>query len=185
MKALIPSEHIEQQIYLIRGHRVMVDSDLARIYGVSTIRLNQQVRRNHERFPGDFVFQMTKGEAESLRLQNAISKPGRGGRRYLPYVFTEHGALAAAFVLNSPVAVAAGIQIVRIFNRLRQLANTHKDLALALAKLEKIEHKVTDHDEQIQEIFDTIREIMTPPKEPPKQIGFRLPESGNSPTENK
>ena len=155
MKNLIPTDHIEQQIHQIRSHRVMLDADVAHIYGVSTMRLNQQVNRNRERFPEDFMFQLTKEEAAALRLQNAILKTSRGQhRKYLPYAFTEHGAVMLSAVLRTPVAVAASIQIVRAFNRLRQMARAHKDQAIALAELAR---RVAGHDEKFQAVFEVIR----------------------------
>lgn len=166
--ALIPSERIERSILLVRGHKVILDSDLAALYGVPTKRLNEQVRRNRLRFPADFMFQLTGREAAVLRSQFATSKPGRGGRRYRPYVFTEHGALMAATVLNSQVAVRVSLQIVRTFVRLRQLLATHAQLARKLAELEQ------KYDAQFKVVFDAIRELMTPPEpEPKRRIGFR------------
>ncbi|HAM35374.1 MAG TPA: DNA-binding protein [Elusimicrobia bacterium] len=173
MKHLIPADHIEQKIHLLRGHRVMLDSDLALIYGVTTKRLNQQVYRNKERFPADFMFRLTPEERDSLRLQIATLKTGRGQhQKYLPYAFTEHGAVMLSAVLRTPIAVSASIQIVRAFNRLRQMALAHKDLAVALAELAR---RVTGHDEQFQAVFDAIRELMDPPLKPRKQIGFTPP----------
>ena len=168
----VVTHDVDRLIYSIRGRRVMLDRDLARIYGVSTARLNQQVNRNKARFPDDFMFRLTKSEMEDWMLQFATSNSRvKMGLRKPPYAFTEHGALAAAFVLNSPVAVGAGIQIVRAFNRLRQLVTSHKDLTAALAALER---KVTGHDEHIQALFDAIHEIMEPPLKPRKEIGFSL-----------
>jgi len=136
---------------------------------VPTKRLNEQVRRNRARFPPDFVFQLTAGEATALRSQVATSKPGRGGRRYRPYVFSEHGALMAATVLNSWVAVRVSIQIVRTFVRLRRLLATHAQLARKLAELER------KYDTQFKAVFDAIRELMAPEEaEPKRRIGFRL-----------
>jgi hypothetical protein len=132
--------------------------------------LNQAVRRNAERFPADFVFQLTTSEHEILRSQNVISKPGSGGRRYLPYVFTEHGALMAASVLNSPRAVEMSIFVVRSFVRLREMLATHKALAEKFAELEG---KLESHDETIREIVQAIHGLMAPPEKPGKQIGFR------------
>src|SRR6266550_7382833 len=109
----VPQRRVEKSIHLIRGEKVILDADLAALYGVATKRLNEQVRRNRERFPEDFLFQLTAEETEALRSQNATSKPGRGGRRYLPYVFTEHGCVMAANVLNSPVAIRASVEVVR------------------------------------------------------------------------
>jgi len=170
-------EPIERSIYVVRGQRVMLDADLARFYGVTTKRLNQQVTRNIDRFPEDFSFQLTSQEYEALRLQIATSKVGRGGRRYLPRVFTEHGALMAANVINSPVAVKASVQVVRAFVRLRQVLAQHVELAHKLAELES---HVTEHDEQIRALFAAIRQLMSPPEPPPRKIGFRVRESKGS-----
>ena len=177
MKSIIPSERIEGHIHLIRGYRVMLDRDLAKVYGVSTGRLNEQVKRNKARFPEDFAFRLTKEEMRNWISQFATSNSAvRMGLRKPPYAFTEHGAVAAAFVLNSPVAVAASIQIVRAFNRLRRMALAHKDLAVALAELAR---KVRGHDEQFKIVFETLSELMTPPPDPPvkprRQIGFAPP----------
>jgi hypothetical protein len=166
---LIPSERIERSILLVRGHKVILDSDLAALYQVPTKRLNEQVRRNRLRFPTDFMFQLSARETAVLRSQIATSKPGRGGRRYRPYVFTEHGALMAATVLNSQVAVRVSLQIVRAFVRLRQLLATHAQLARKLAELEQ------KYDAQFKVVFDAILELMTPPEPKPKRpIGFRV-----------
>jgi hypothetical protein len=154
---------------MLRGRRVMLDCDLARIYGVSTARLNQQARRNSARFPADFLFQLSRGEAKSLMLLNATSKRGRGGRRKPPLAFTEHGAVMLAAVLNSQIAVAASIRIVRAFNSLRHMALAHKDLARALAELAR---KVSGHDEQFEAVYKAIQRLMEPPAGPRKQIGF-------------
>jgi len=161
---------IERRIYYIRGQKVMLDKDLAEIYGVSTKRLNEQVRRNAERFPVDFMFQLTPTETDSLRSQIATSKPGRGGRRYLPYVFTEHGAIMSAMMLNSERAVHASIYVVRAFVRLRDMLNTHKELAGKFAELER---KLQSHDRQIISIIEAIRQLMSPPEKDKDKIGFR------------
>lgn len=154
------------RILSMRKHR----RDLAKIYGVSTSRLNEQVKRNKTRFPDDFAFRLTPDEIENWMSQSAISNSAlKMGLRKPPYAFTEHGAVMLASVLNSSVAVAASIQIVRAFNRLRRLVTAHKDLAAALASLER---KVAGHDEHIQELFAAIHEIMEPPASPPKEIGF-------------
>jgi hypothetical protein len=160
---------VDQLIYNIRGHRVMLDSDLAKIYGVTTKRLNEQVRRNRARFPEDFMFQLSKVELEHWRSQIATSKSGaKMGLRYRPHVFTEHGAVMLASVLNSGVAIAASIQIVRAFNRLRR-ALANKNLALALTELAR---RVADHDHKFEVVFDAIQELMEPPVQPRKRIGF-------------
>lgn len=163
----IPIERVEQAIFVIRGERVIIDSDLAKLYGVTTARLNQQVRRNGERFPDDFMFELTKEEYESLMLQFATSKGGRGGRRKLPLVFTEHGAIMAANVLNSKRAVKTSVQVVRAFVRLRRMLVSNAELARKLEELEK------KYDAQFKVVFDAIRQLMTPPEPKRKQIGFQ------------
>lgn len=167
MRSVVPVEAIERKILLIRGRKVMLDSDLAKLYGVPTFRFNEQVRRNLQRFPEDFMFQLTKDEHRSLISQFAISKIGRGGRRFLPYVFTEHGALMAANVLKSEKAVEASIYVVRAFAKLREMIASHKDLARRLAELEK------KYDAQFKVVFDAIRQLMEPVKPKPRRIGFR------------
>jgi hypothetical protein len=170
-KPLIPVERIEQAILLIRGHKLILDSDLAVLYGVTTTRLNQQVRRNIDRFPNDFSFVLTAEEFANLKLQFATSSSKWGGRRKLPRAFTEHGAVMAATVLNTPTAVAVSIEVVRAFVRLRQLLVSHEDLA---RKLEELENKLVAHDEQFAVVFEAIRQLMTPPKPAPKgRIGFQ------------
>jgi hypothetical protein len=171
---LIPANNIEKRIFLIRGKRVMLDMHLAEIYGVQTKNLNKAVLRNRERFPEDFMFQLTPQEWDGLRFQIGTSKKkGRGGRRYLPYAFTEHGAVMLASVLNSPIAVKASIQVVRAFVRLREILTTHKELS---EKLVQIEKKIGRHDEEIQTLFEAIRRLMQPPEKPRRQIGFRVEE---------
>jgi hypothetical protein len=173
-KRLIPAGDIERLIYLIRGQKVMLDFDLAEIYGVTTARLNQQVRRNRERFPRDFAFQLTKAEFETLMLQIATSKKGRGGRRKLPWAFTEHGAIMLASVLNSPVAVQASVQVVRAFVRLRELLASNRELAQKLAELE---HKLEGHDAAIHNLFEAIRRLLAPSEPRHRQIGFQVKEN--------
>ena len=168
--SLIPSERIERSILLIRGQKVLLDSDLASLYGVTTKRLNEQVKRNTGRFPVDFMFQLNAEEHDALRSQIATLKTGRGQhRKYRPYVFTEHGAIMAANVLNSPRAIEMSVYVVRAFVRLREVLATHKDLARKLEELEK------KYDAQFKIVFDAIRELMTPPPgAPKKQIGFHV-----------
>jgi hypothetical protein len=161
----IPIERVENAILLIRGEKVILDTDLAALYDVETRSLLQAVKRNRERFPSDFMFQLTRKEFESLRSQSVISK-GRGGRRYLPYAFTEHGAIMAANVLSSKGAVQASVQVVRAFIRLRQMLASNAELA---HKLSEIERK---YDAQFKVVFDAIRQLMTPPEPQRKQIGF-------------
>jgi hypothetical protein len=163
----IQIENIECIIRSVRGERVILDSDLARLYGVTTARLNQQVRRNAERFPADFMFQVTKEEHESLMLQFATSKRGRGGQRKLPLMFTEHGAIMAANVLNSQRAIRASVEVVRAFVHLRRILASNEELALKLAELEK------KYDHQFKIVFDAIRQLMTPPQSKREPIGFR------------
>jgi hypothetical protein len=166
--SLIPVERIERAILSIRGEKVMLDSDLAELYGVETKRLNEQVRRNLSRFPPDFMFQLTAEEAETLRSQIATSNAGRGGRRYLPYAFTEHGALMLANVLNSERAAQTSVQVVRAFVRLRQLLASNAELARKLAALEN------KYDAQFKVVFDAIRQLMSPPARPKREIGFHV-----------
>jgi phage regulator Rha-like protein len=169
---LIPAERIEKSILLIRGHKVMLDNDLAQLYGVTTKRLNEQVRRNLKRFPEDFMIQLTADEADSLRSQFATLKAGRGQhRKYLPLAFTEQGVAMLSTVLNSERAIEVNIAIMRAFVRLRQIMSTHKDLA---AKLEKLERKLGEHDEHFHVVFDAIRKLMAPPPTAAKKgrIGF-------------
>lgn len=171
MKALIPQEVIERKIYLIRGQKVMIDSDLADLYGVQTFNLNKAVKRNIDRFPSDFMFKLTKEETASLIFQNGISKTsGRGGRRYLPYAFTENGVAMLSSVLNSQRAVHVNIQIMRTFTKLREIISAHKDLAKRLDALEK------KYDSQFRVVFDAIRQMMEPPEPRKKKIGFEARE---------
>jgi len=168
LKALIPVEIIEKKILLIRGEKVMLDSDLAELYGVETFNLNKAVKRNIDRFPADFMFQLSKEEAESLRFQIGMSKEaGRGGRRYLPYVFTEQGVAMLSSVLSSDRAVKVNIEIMRAFVKLRQMLASNAELARKLNDLEK------KYDAQFRVVFDAIRQLMTPPLTKKKPIGFR------------
>ena len=166
MKSVVTAETIERKIYLIRGQKVMLDNDLAELYGVTTKRLNEQARRNADRFPVDFMFQLSPEEYESLRSHFATSRLKHGGRRYLPYAFTEHGALMAASVLNTLHAVEISLYVVRAFVRLREMIASHKDLAKKLEELEK------KYDAQFRVVFDAIRELMISPSPAEKKIGF-------------
>jgi hypothetical protein len=167
---LLPLETIERAIFRIRGHKVILDSDLAALYGVETRRLNEQVRRNGERFPADFAFQLTGQEAADLKSQIATSSSGWGGRRKLPFVFTEHGALMAASVLNSPRAVQMSLYVVRAFLRLRRWVADQSELAMKLAELER---KVAGHDQDLKAVVQAIRQLTTPPETPRRRIGFK------------
>ena len=170
-----PTERIVSQILVVRGVKIMLDADLAKLYGVTTGRFNEQIRRNADRFPSDFMFQLTNQEVETLRSQIAISigeigKSGRGGRRYLPHVFTEHGAIMAATILNTPRAKEVSVFVVRAFVRLREMVGANKELA---NKLDELERRVSHHDEAITSIVQAIRELATPPEPPPRRrIGF-------------
>ncbi len=165
--ALVPIEEITQRIHVIRDVRVMLDSDLALVYGVTTKRLNEQFGRNRERFPQDFAFQLTREEATNLKSQFATSRYGWGGRRKLPNAFTEHGAVMLASVLNSPAAIAASIQVVRAFVQLRGVLASHRELSRRLDELE------SRYDGQFRTVFQAIRELMAPAAPPRKRIGFR------------
>ena len=165
MKSVLPAERIERIIYLIRRQKVMLDSDLAELYDVPTHRLNEQVKRNKDRFPKDFMFQLSEEERNSLRSQIASSK--RGGRRYLPYVFTEQGVAMLSSVLNSKRALQVNIEIMRTFVRLRQMLLSNKDLSRRLDELEK------KYDKQFAIVFDAIRQLMAPEPKPKHRIGFQ------------
>ncbi|HTU41360.1 MAG TPA: ORF6N domain-containing protein [Candidatus Aquilonibacter sp.] len=163
---------VESRVIFLRHQRVMLDADIAELYGVPVKRLNEQVKRNRERFPSDFMFQLTEKEHAALRSQIATSKTIRGGRRYLPYVFTEHGAIMAATILNSKRAIRMSVFVVRAFVRLREMLATNRRLA---AKIYELENHVDAHDSAIRDLIEAIRELMTP-KEPPRvRIGFQLP----------
>lgn len=170
-------EQLTSRIRKVRGLNVILDSDLASLYGVSTKRFNEQVRRNSGRFPGDFMIQLTGDEAEVLRSQFATSKPSRGGRRYLPHAFTEHGAIMAASVLNSRTAIDVSVYVVRAFVAMRAVLVGQQEIGRRLDELEaRLEQKLATHDRAITEILSAIRSLMTPPPDPPKRpIGFVAP----------
>jgi phage regulator Rha-like protein len=162
---------IERRIYLARGQKVMVDSDLAELYGVETKALTRAVRRNRERFPSDFMFILTASEAESLRCQFGTSNTSRGGRRYLPMVFTEHGVAMLASVLNSDRAVKMSIQVIRAFVKLREILATYKDLNVRVARMEETQQR---HDSVISVLDDEISDLkQLPPLPPKRRIGFQ------------
>jgi hypothetical protein len=166
MTTLVPMEHVEQKIMIIRGHKVMIDADLAELYGVPTKRLNEQVKRNIERFPDDFMFQLTEEEKQGV-VANCDHLKKLIFSHQLPLVFTEHGAIMLANVIKSPRAIQVSIQVVRAFVKLRQLLISHKEFAEKLDKMEK----TYDHNFQI--VFKTLRQLMEPPPVPPKKkIGF-------------
>jgi hypothetical protein len=152
--SVIPDEVVMSKIYLIRGQKVMLDNDLSELYGVETRRLNEQVKRNLDRFPSDFMFQLTNEEFENLKSQNATSS--WGGRRKLPFAFTEHGVLMLSSVLNSKRAIKVNIQIMRIYTRIRQMLLANKEI---LQRLDKLEQKLTEHDGQIMVIFEYLKQM--------------------------
>ena len=164
----ITKEQIVKRVFLLHGQKVIIDMDLAELYGVTTKRLNEQVKRYLQRFPEDFLFQLSPEELNLLRSQFANSK-GKGGRRYFPYVFTEHGALMAAAVLNTLRAVEISIYVVRAFVQLRELLASNQQLA---NKLDELERKLVTHDKAIAEIIQAIRLLMEPPETKQRPIGF-------------
>ncbi|MCX7425055.1 MAG: ORF6N domain-containing protein [Planctomycetia bacterium] len=168
---LITPDKIENLVHLVRGQRVMLDSDLAGLYGVPTARLNEQVTRNHDRFPRDFAYQLTQQEFMNLMSQNAISRSDWGGRRKLPWVFTEHGVAMLSSVLRSPKAVRVNIEIMRTFVRLRRLMATPGELVEQLTRLAET---VQSHDSQIKAIVQVLNKMMERPEEPKRQIGFHV-----------
>lgn len=188
--SLLPLETITQRIVVLRGQRVLLDADLAALYGVETKRFNEQVKRNLERFPADFMFQLTMDETAALRSQFATLKTGRGQhRKYLPYVFTEHGAMMAGFLLNSPYAIEMSVYVVRAFVRLREVLASNQELAKRLDALEQTTEALALQQDnfahhtraQLKQVFDAIRELMTPPAAPPKHpIGFVVSQDKSS-----
>ena len=169
--SLVSQELIEQKIFLIRGQKVMLDTDLAGIYGVSTKRLNEQVKRNQKRFPKDFLFQLTLQEAKELwRSRSQIATSRWGGRRYLPYVFTEHGALMVANVLNSEKAVTMSVYVIRAFVRMRAVFLDNQILAVRLMEIEEV---LLEHDVKLEDVYKKIRLLLLPP-EKTDAVGFQL-----------
>jgi phage regulator Rha-like protein len=171
-KVTVLSRRVESKILVLRGQKVILDADLAELYGVAVKRLNEQVKRNAERFPADFLFRLKPIERRALRSQIATSKTGRGGRRYQPYAFSEHGAIMAASVLNSKRAVEMSIFVVRAFVRMRGALATNQRI---IAKLRDLEERVENHDADIEEILIVIRELMTPAPATGRRIGFEIP----------
>lgn len=174
---------IGSRILALREQRVMLDADLAELYGVPTKVLVQAVKRNAQRFPADFMFQLSAEEFAALRSQSVTSKPGRGGRRTAPYAFTEQGVAMLSSVLGSPRAIAVNIEIMRTFVRVRELAASHGDLAQRLGELEEktaalaLQHDTFSHNTraQLKQVFEAIRQLMTPPDPPKRPIGFVTP----------
>ncbi len=173
---------VEPLIHVLRGQQVILDADLARIYGVSTKRLNEQLRRNHQKFPKDFLFRLTKKEVENLRSQNATSSSWHGGRRYFPYAFTEHGTIMAATILNSPQAIRTSVLIVRAFVRMKKLLSSSNGLSQELEALKKeLRGRLDVHESAINDILSRIMLIIDPPASTPepaspkREIGFHAP----------
>jgi hypothetical protein len=162
---------VESRIVVLREQKVILDRDLAELYQVPVKRLNEQVRRNRERFPADFMFRLTSEEDEILRSQTATSSSSHGGRRYPPYAFTEHGAIMAATVLNSPKAVEMSVFVVRAFVRLREMLINNRQLA---SKIDELEQKLETHDTAIQDLIEAIKELMKPEPGTKRKIGFQL-----------
>jgi len=167
-----PTFSVESRIHVLRHKRVILDTDLAELYGVAVRQLNQQVKRNRRRFPSDFVFQLSAKEQGVLRSQIVISNKGSGGRRYSPYAFTEHGAIMAATVLNSERAVQMSVFVVRAFVRLREMLATNQRLA---GKINELQKHLETHDSAIQDLIEAIKELMTPEETTRGRIGFELP----------
>jgi hypothetical protein len=166
----IPDQQIAEKIYLIRGIKVMLDKDLAEMYGVKPIRLREQVKRNIERFPGHFMFQLTEEEVGAMVSQNAIpSRQHLGGA--LPYVFSEHGILMLANVIKSPQAIGMSIKIIEVFVKFREMLSSQKDLLLKFEHLEKL---LIQHDDDIQLIFQTLKQLIQQKDEPREPVGFKL-----------
>jgi len=169
MSEIVPQEVVENKIFLIRGHKVMIDRDLAELYGVETKYLNRQIRFNKDRFPKEFMFRLTSGERNEL-VQICHRFETMKHSTSTPYVFTEHGVAMLSSVLNSKRAIRINILIIKTFVKLREILSTHKELA---HKLKELEGKIENHDIEIQAIFDAIRQLMEPPPDPPKpKIGF-------------
>jgi hypothetical protein len=170
--AIILAKRVSSKILILRNQKVILDTDLAELYGVPVKRLNEQLKRNPQRFPADFLFTLTRPEYENLRSQNATSSSTHGGRRYLPYVFTEHGAIMAATVLNSKRAIEMSIFVVRAFVQMRQalVINQH-----VVSKLSELEARLDSHDAEIQDLVEAIRELVTPLPVNDRRIGFELP----------
>src|SRR5579864_8486426 len=170
--AIVVATKVDSKIFVLRGQRVILDRDLAELYGVEVRHLNQQAKRNAGRFPPAFRFQLSAHELKLLRSQNVISSEGHGGARYLPYAFTEHGAIMAATVLNSERAVEMSVFVVLAFVRMRRAITNNRRVA---AKLAELERRLKGHDAAIQEVIDAIQELMSPQLPKPGQIGFKPP----------
>ncbi len=167
--AIILAKRVSSKILVLRNQKVILDTDLAQLYGVPVKHLNQQVKRNSHRFPSDFLFTLSKAESESLRSQIVTSNSNRGGRRYLPYAFTEHGSIMAATVLNSKRAIEMSIFVVRAFVGMRQALAVNQHV---VSKLSELEARLDEHDAEIQDLIEAIRELMAPLPANKRRIGF-------------
>jgi len=170
--AIVVAKRVDSKIFVLRGQRVILDADLAELYGVQVRHLNQQVKRNAKRFPLAFRFQLSPEELKILRSQNVISSEGHGGARYRPYAFTEHGAIMAATVLNSERAIEMSVFVVLAFVRMRRAIAGNRQI---LTKLAELEHRLEAHDSDIQELVEAIRELMNPAEPSRTRIGFEPP----------
>ena len=170
--AIILTSRVGSKILILRNQRVILDTDLAELYGVSVKRLNEQIKRNPKRFPPDFLFTLTRAEYGNLRSQKATSSSSHGGRRYLPHAFTEHGAIMAASVLNSKRAIEMSIFVVRAFVQMRHALLVKQQV---VSKLSELEVRMDQHDADIQQLIEAIRELMEPPPASDRRIGFELP----------
>ena len=169
-KILIPDEVVMNKIYEVRDQKVMIDRDLAELYGVETKRLKEQVRRNKDRFPDDFMFEMSKEEFSEWRLATPISDEDKQGLRYAPFCFTEHGVLMLSSVLNSKQAIQVNIQIMRVYTKMKEMLLTNQDL---LIKMNELESKVSNHDKSIKQVFAYLKQFVKEQKEPKEPVGFK------------
>ena len=179
--ALVLAKRVSSKILVLRNQKVILDSDLAELYDVPVRQLNQQVKRNSDRFPADFLFPVTAAEYENLRSQNVISSSKHGGRRYLPHAFTEHGAIMAATVLNSKRAIEMGIFVVRAFVQMRQTMAVNQHV---VSKLAELEARLDSHDAEIQDLVEAIRELISPLPANHRRIGFETPSLSGKPQAN-
>jgi hypothetical protein len=170
--ALVIARKVDSKIFVLRGHRIILDTDLAELYGVQVRHLNQQAKRNAKRFPPAFRFQLSAHELKILKSQNVISSEGHGGARYRPYAFTEHGAIMAATVLNSERAIEMSVFVVLAFVRMRRASAGNRHI---LTKLAELERRLKSHDADIQDLMDAIRELMSPEEPNRRRIGFEAP----------
>src|ERR1700757_3998066 len=171
--AIVVARKVDSKIFVLRGQRVILDTDLAELYGVQVRQLNQQAKRNAKRFPPAFRFQLSSHELKTLKSQNVISSEGHGGARYLPYVFTEHGAIMAATVLNSERAIEMSVFVVLAFVRMRRAIAGNRNV---LTKLAELERRLESHDAEILDLMNAIRELMSPEEPNRRRIGFETPE---------